>query len=381
MRIGLDARTIYWPTRRGTGKNLIDLYRQVSRMQPDWKVLAYHRMIGPAPSLLPQQTVQPRLIEMIGDRFNAWQRLRLPLAARRDGVDVLHCPANTCPSWLPVPTVVTIHDLIPLDMPQGRPAGEVRRFEQAVQTACRRAAGIICPSNYTRDRLLADFHADPQRISVIPWAPDSAMHQLPDEHCHALLRAYGISRPYVLHFGAGAQRKNTARLIDAWALLRRSVRRECQLLVVGLDESMLEAMALTIRRLGIQDSVQLSGFAHEADLPALLSAATALAYPSLSEGFGLPILDAWAVQTPVLTSNTTSLPEVAGDAALLIDPTDPCSIARGLDRMIRDFRLRDELVERSRERIKRFSWQHTANRFIQTMQQAVSHVSFAQMAA
>ena len=127
MRIGLDARTIYRPARRGIGKSLIHLYQYLLSARPGWQVVAYHRQTGELESLLPTTRVKSRLIEMIGDRFDAWQRLRLPAAAWRDGVDLLHCPANTCSFWMPTPTVVTIHDLIPLDMPEGRPAAEVRR--------------------------------------------------------------------------------------------------------------------------------------------------------------------------------------------------------------------------------------------------------------
>ena len=119
-----------------------------------------------------------------------------------------------------------------------------------------------------------------------------------------------------------------------------------------------------------QSSVRLWGFADDRDLPTLLSAAGALAYPSLSEGFGLPILEAWAAGTPVLCSNVTSLPEVAGDAALQIDPTRASAIANGLAQMLRNKRLRHELAVLGRERLAYFSWQATAERFIETIQRA-----------
>jgi hypothetical protein len=154
MRIALDARTIYRMVRRGTGKNLIDLYRTIARMRPDWHVIAYHRTPEGGDELfgvLDEPNIEPRQIEMPGDRIHAWGRWRLPMAAWRDGADLLHCPANLCPTWMPVPTLVTIHDLIPLDMPDGRPGGDLRLFEQSVKTACRRAAGIVTPSAYTRD--------------------------------------------------------------------------------------------------------------------------------------------------------------------------------------------------------------------------------------
>jgi len=371
MRLGLDARTIYRPDRRGTGKNLIDLYHHVACARPDWYMTAYHRKPGFVEPLLPAGPVTPKNIEMIGDRVDAWQRWRLPMAAWRDRMDVLHCPANLCSTWMPIPTVVTIHDLIPLDMPQGQPPAQIRRFAQSVQIACRRAAGIICPSWYTRDRLVREFDADPDRITVNPWAPDSSVKPIAPELWDPVLQRYGVDRPFVLHFGAAAIRKNTRRVIEAWAILEKKARRNCQLLIVGLDEATEKTLRTMVTQLGVKKSVRLHGFADEPDLPTLLSAAVGLAYPSLSEGFGLPILDAWATRTAVLTSDCTSLPEVAGDAAIMVDPTDSCSIARGLKKLIGDPALRSELVQRSQTRLKHYSWRETAARFAQAIEKAV----------
>jgi len=163
MRIALDARTIYAPQRRGIGKSLLELYRHLPQVRPDWQVIAYHRSPEPARGLLPESFVQPKLIEIPGDRFNAWDRLRLPLASRQDKVDVLHCPANHCPDWMPVPTVVTVHDLIPMDIPDSIEPRPTRRFEGSIVTACQKASAITCPSSYTRGRLVDDMHADPSR--------------------------------------------------------------------------------------------------------------------------------------------------------------------------------------------------------------------------
>lgn len=370
MRIGLDARTIYWHTRRGTGKNLIDLYSHLAAVRPHWRVSAYHRQQGDIEPLLPRRTVKPKQIEIRGDRIDAWLRWRLPLAAWQDGLDILHCPANLCPTWMPIPTVVTIHDLIPLDMPQGHSTAYLRRFEQSVRNACRRAAWVICPSGYTRCRLIDQFGADAQRITVNPWAPDSSIQPVTSEHWQPVLSRYGVRKPFVLHFGSAAPRKNTRRVIEAWSMLDKPIRQAHQLLIVGLDRAAKELLSQTVARLGVSSSVLLHTFADEADLPTLLSAATTLAYPSLSEGFGLPILDAWAAGSTVLTSDCTSLPEVAGDAAVMADPTDSCSIARGLRRLLTDRTFRAELRVRSQERLSHYDWSSTANRFAQAIEQA-----------
>ncbi len=368
MRIALDARTIYHPQRRGTGRNLIDLYRHVAQLRPDWQILAFHRQRNP-------DRVHPwadvRRIEMPGDRWNAWERYRLPFEAMRHGAAVLHCPANTCPAWMPTPTVVTIHDLIPLDSPTSAASPHGRRFEAGVRQACATAAAIICPSQFTATRLEREFGADPERITVNYWAPDTSMAAPHPERQVAMLRTYNVSRRFVLHFGAADPRKNTQRVIEAWAATAASARGDRQLLIVGLDPATIARHTPVIESMGVQSSVVLHGFADENDLPTLLTAADALLYPSLSEGFGLPLLDAWVCRTPVITSTTTSLPEIAGDAAMLVEPDNTASIARALSNLLRDSTLRQELVSRGERRVKDFTWEASAQRFIAAMERAV----------
>ncbi len=380
MRIGLDARTVYRPIRRGTGKNLIDLYTHLALARPHWQVLAYHRSQDAVPPLLPSDNTTPKMIEMPGDRVDAWMRWRLPFAARADHAAVLHCPANQCPSWMPMPTVVTIHDLIPLDMPEGRPAADIRRFEQSVRNACRDAAWVICPSNYTRDRLISEFDADPDFVTANPWAPDKSVRPVSDEDAEPVLKRYGIQRSgdgngrahFVLHFGAAAPRKNTGRMLEAWTRMSHNEPHDWRLLIVGLDEETRTNLRDLAKILDVEQSVRLHGFADEADLPALLSSADLLAYPSLSEGFGLPMLDAWAAGTAVMTGNRTSLPEVAGNAAFLVDPTDTDDIARALSRLIGDAPLRAELVERGRNRLTHYNWQRTTETFARVLEHAAA---------
>lgn len=371
MRIALDARTIYRSIRRGTGRNLIDLYSHLAQHRPQWRVQAFHRTPEPVAALLPAPQVEPRLIEMPGDRFDAWERVRLPMAAWRAGVDLLHCPANTCPTWMPVRTLVTIHDLIPLDMPEGRPQREVDRFEQCIAHACAQAAHLITPSRYTADRLVDEFGADADRITVNAWAPDHSMKLESPARQSEIRARYDLNDPFVLHLGAGAPRKNTRRVIEAFAMLPRARRRNWKLVVVGLDEASKAEQQRRVRNLAMEHCIRLHGFAPDAELPALFSAAEVLAYPSLSEGFGLPILDAWATRTAVLTSRGTSLPEVAGNAAVLVDPTDRHVIANALSRLMLDPVLRQELVEAGAKRLPQYHWGATVERFIDAAQRAL----------
>ncbi|MBX2851022.1 MAG: glycosyltransferase family 4 protein [Phycisphaeraceae bacterium] len=367
MRIALDARTLFSPQRRGIGKSLHRLYQRLGAVRPDWQVYAYHRNPGDVPNNLPANFV-PRFVEMPGDRYDAWTQLRLPTAAWLDKADVLHSPANACPHWMPVPTVVTLHDLIPLDIPEGRPSVELRRFEQAVGSACSKAAAVVSPSKYTRRRLVKEHGLNAKRGIVVPWGVTVEQETLDVHDVDMTLRRYGIDRQYMLHLGAGEPRKNTRGVIEAWAMVRPAYRKSWQLLIVGLDDATRESIERLCRALGIQDQVLLHGFAKEAELPVLLSAASALLYPSLSEGFGLPILEAFAVATPVLTSDTTSLPEVAGDAAELVPPGIATALSSAVTRLMKDPMRRGELVERGTHRLTQYRWADAAEQYAQVLE-------------
>lgn len=362
MRVGLDARTLFTPNRRGIGKSLIRLYQRLAMTHPDLTVYAYHRSVAYVPEDLPSNFV-PRRIEIPGDKYDAWTQLRLPTAALMDRVDVLHCPANFCPNWMPVPTVVTLHDLIPLDMPQGRSSDELHRFEQAVKSACAKATAVVTPSRYTRRRLIDEHDLNPKRGIVVPWGVTVDHDGLDVGAIDEVMRRYEIDSNYMIHLGAGEPRKNTRGVIEAWAMVRPAYRKKSKLLIVGLDDKTKDELARLVCVLGVENRTLLHGYAREQDLPVLLSGASTLLYPSLSEGFGLPILESFAVATPVLTSDTTSLPEVAGDAAELVPPGVPTALASAMTRLIKDPMRRGELVARGARRLMKFRWADSAQRF------------------
>ncbi|XAM00015.1 glycosyltransferase family 1 protein [Phycisphaeraceae bacterium D3-23] len=362
MRLGLDARTLFADQRRGIGKSLLRLYSHLADARPGWEIVAYHRSPGPPPSDLPRNFT-PRFIEMRGDRLDAWMQVRLPAAARMERLDALHCPANHCPRWMPVPTLVTIHDLIPLDMPQGRPARELKRFELSVEHACQKAAAVVSPSRFVRGRLVGEHGLDPRRGVVVPWGPTLEESTIDIGRAESVVASLGVSSPYVLHFGASEERKNTRGVIEAWAMVRPRYRQNCRLLIVGLDDKSRRDLGKLCDLLGLGKSVVLRGYVPEAELPLLLSCATVLLYPSLSEGFGLPVLEAFASATPVITSDTTSLPEVAGDAAMLVPPGRATALASAMTALIKDPMRRAELAGRGTKRLRDYDWDKSAANF------------------
>ena len=371
MRIAVDARSIFTPSPRGIGKTLLDLYRCASEIKPDWEFIFYHRKGNHEPITGLNKNIICKAIEMPGDRFDAWQQIRLPYAVWSDGVDLLHCPANSCPKMKSVPTVVTIHDVIPLDRPAGIPESFVKQFRNGIQNACANANMILTPSAYTRSRLIEDFKLDKNSVRVNPWAPSKNIEYLDSIQRRDVLNALQLSKPYVLHFGAKDERKNTEGMINAWAMTDKTVRQYYDLFIVGVDEKTRLEYIEKAKRLGIASSVYIESYIPDNFLSAVLSGATAIAYPSFSEGFGLPIIDAWVTRTPVITSNLTSLPEVAEDGAIYVDPSDPCSIARVIRRVVTEPILRQSLISHGNKLLRQYSWYNTAACLVNTFQSII----------
>ncbi|NQU77000.1 MAG: glycosyltransferase family 4 protein [Planctomycetes bacterium] len=363
MKLALDARSIYRADRRGTGKNLIDLYHHLVEARPEWRVVMLHQGEAADDPFAGYPNVERRRIDIKGDRLNLWQQVRLPLAVRAVRADVLHCPANTAPRLPGAPMVVTIHDLIPLDERFATPAS--RKWGRNVSAAAKKADRILTPTQFSRELIARTFGVSADKITVNHWAPDSGCREEADTGELNRVRAnYGLQagRRYVLGFGGADPRKNTDALIAAWSKLPAGLRNDYVLLIVGVQEPALEKFRRQAEGAGLNGSCLLHGFAREADIPALLSGAEVLCYASRSEGFGLPILDAFACGTAVLTSNVTSMPEVAGNAAVLVDPEDILAIAGGLVRLLTDEALRAELVNLGRKRVKEFTWADCAER-------------------
>lgn len=372
MRLALDARNVYRPNRRGTGKNLIDMYRRIAELRPHWQIYMFYQLGSKDDPFEGFSNVSKKKIDIPGDRFNFWEDVRLPLASFFARADLLHCPANTAPRYCLTPYVITIHDLNWFDPRFKRPQTDryVRNLIHGVFNSRR----IITPSEYTKARVVERFNISPDKITVNYWAADSNCGYIEDKSLIEEVKGrYGIKgSEYILAFGAVDPRKNTARLIYAWNMLPKDIKDYYRLLIIGLQDEGRARYTELVESCGLEGSVFLAGYAAEEDLPALLSGATCLCYPSLSEGFGLPILDAFSCNCPVVASGVTAIPEIGRDACFYIDdPESIDSIAYSLRAVIADKKLQNDLRMKGKDRLKDFSWDKTAKRAIEVFEEAV----------
>jgi glycosyltransferase involved in cell wall biosynthesis len=297
-------------------------------------------------------------------------RIPLTLSAelRKNPVDVLHVQF-TAPPFCPCPVVVSIHDLSFEHLPQTFKRRSRTQLRLTVRHSARRAARIISLSEHTRLDIVETYGIPAERVSAIPLAAPSNFAPVQDvRELQRVRHNYGIDGEYILSVGSIQPRKNLARLVSSYARVRASLRENKsadklpKLVLVGKCGWLYDETLRALEETGVKDTVVLTGYVPQADLPALYSGALCFVYPSYFEGFGLPPLEAMKCGAPVIVGNKTSLPEVVGDAALTVDPFDVEAIASAMTRVIDSPALRKELSVKGLTRAEDFDWRETARK-------------------
>jgi glycosyltransferase involved in cell wall biosynthesis len=293
-------------------------------------------------------------------------RIPLTLSAelRKHPVDVLHVQF-TAPPFCPCPAVVSIHDLSFEHLPETFNRRSRTQLRLTVRHSARRAAKILTLSEHTRRDVIETYGIHPDRVTAIPLAAPAHFSPVADEkELQRVRHNYGIDGDYVLSVGSIQPRKNLVRLIKAYASLRGSHGGNSfpKLVLVGKRAWLYDETLRTLEQTGVKDSVVLTGYVPESDLPALYSGALFFVYPSFFEGFGLPPLEAMKCGAPVIVGDATSLPEVVGEAGIKVDPLDISAIATAMDQLIKNSEVRKKLSVKGLARARLFDWRETARR-------------------
>jgi glycosyltransferase involved in cell wall biosynthesis len=287
----------------------------------------------------------------------------LPTRAIVDRLDLLHVQ-YVAPPIRSVPTIVMIHNICYEFFPEFYSRSEVLQFRVAIRWTVRHARHILTVSESSKSDIADTYKVAPAKIDVTYNGIDFARFRPPttDSAVDAVLVKYGIKRPYVLAVGNLQPRKNLVRLLDAFIDLKRNHQNlPHKLVLVGKPAFRHSEIVSHVRKRSAEAQVILTGYVPDEDLPLLYGGATVFAYPSLYEGFGLPVAEAMACGIPTLTSDRSAVPEVAGDAAILVDPENARSINDGLLRILTDSDLAAKLAARGLERAQRFTWENTAS--------------------
>lgn len=362
LKVAIDARQlVLGPS--GDRTYLLNLLREYPGLAPDWRFALCYERDGPAG--LPT--------DVSGDSFSVhrlpafpgwlWTPMAWPRFLRTAGAHVGHAQ-YLVPPRAPCPTVVTIHDVSFLRHPEWFPARAVRVMRRLIPWSARWATRIITGSEHAADEISGLCGVAREKVVVMPYAAGADFtpgdRHRAREHVAA---AYGLTDRYVLAVGLIQPRKNLPRLLEAFVAVTRR-HNDVVLAVAGRDGPEAQAVRQLVAGLGLVGRVRFLGSVPEADLPELYRAATMLVYPSLYEGFGLPALEAMACGTPVVASCTTSLPEVVGEAGLLVDPLSVGEIAQAMERVLSDADLAARLSAAGLARAQRFSWRRCAEQHL-----------------
>lgn len=294
---------------------------------------------------------------------NFWQAVAMPNAINDDIIDIYHVPQNGIGTNFSVnsPKVITLHDIIPLKLPETVSDNYLKIFNKQFSEILGNIDGIITVSNYSKSDICKNLNFPEEKIFVTHLAAEEQYMPLDKIYCKNFLKDnYNINDDYILYVGGFSPRKNILGLIEAFNTSKPKLKKDTKLIILGSKGKSFESYKNRAENLGLSEDVIFSGFIPTEHMPIFYNSAQMLIYPSFYEGFGLPPIEAMACGTPVIASNLTSIPEVVGDAAILINPHDSDSISNAIISLSLDNNLRKSLIQKGLNQSSLFNWKQTA---------------------
>ncbi|NJN18699.1 MAG: glycosyltransferase family 4 protein [Oscillochloris sp.] len=382
MRIGIDARYIgdHFP---GIGRYIVSLTTALAQIEHRHTLVVIHRSgahdgdrYGFAATLdLPGVEA----VAAGSTAFGPGQQYELPHLARRLKLDLYHAPYFIRPLFgMPCATVMTVYDLLGRRYPETLSLRGRILYRLLMRISLHRADRLLAISQHARHELAVLYGIPPEQVPVTPLAADPRFQPQPQDRIIALRRHYSLDRPYLLYVGSNKPHKNLARLVRAWALVIGAGKAaDAQLLLAGHEDPRHPEIRTLVAASGLGGRIRFLPNIADNDLPALYGGALGFVFPSYYEGFGLPPLEAMACGVPVICSQAASLPEVVGDAGLLVDPANVVAIADAIGRLISEPDLRADLRRRSLVQAAQFSWRRTAEATLAVYEKAGKRRDFA----
>jgi glycosyltransferase involved in cell wall biosynthesis len=365
MRIGIEAQRIFRKKKHGMDIVVLELIKALQLTDTENEYFIFVKK-GEDRACL-NETVNFKIIEVPGLTYADWEQIFLPIYAGRCKLDILHCTSNTAPLLYRGATVVTLHDVIFLE--PNRQASTFSWYQNLgrvyrkliVPASIRKAKHVITVSDYERHRISEILHMSSNHISVVYNAFGKHFAGPKDANTIAeVKKKYLLPEHYIFYIGNTDPKKNMFNTIRAYRNYCIKVADPLPLVIADIQEAFLDSMLEKTNTKSLRKNIVLTDYILNADLPAIYSGASLFLYPSLRESFGIPLLESMASGTPVITSNTSALPEVAGTAAALVDPYNEKNMGETITHVLTDLGIASDLVEKGYERIKAFSWNISA---------------------
>ena len=362
MKIGLDARTTQGSF-TGDATYWRELIEGLSRLdqEDDIKLYLFPKLAEPQFTL--SRPLEKRYLQ--ARNWRTWSLFSFPRALKSDGIELAHVQYSIPPS-MPCPVVTTIHDVSFKRYPEFFTFMDRTILDMAVKRAGKAAARILTVSEFQKSEIVELYGISPDKITATHLAAGEQFKPVDRDQARSQLKEeYGIDKNFVLSVGVIQPRKNLQRLLEGYAKLDKEIRSSHKLVIVGKYGWKESGFPKKIEELGLVDDVVLPGHVPYEELPVFYSAAELFVYPSVYEGFGLPPLEAMACGTPVVTGNRSSLPEVVGNAGIMVDPYDPAEFTNAITKVLSDESLRTEMSRKGLAQAKNFSWTKMAEQVLQ----------------
>lgn len=368
MKIAIEAQRIFRKKKHGMDFVALESIRELQQLDTTNE---YFILVSPGEDHCLNETSNFHIIEIKVPSYPLWEQIGLPLALRNIKPDMLHCTSNTAPLFCNVPLVLTLHDVIFMEKRHGKSSSLYQQMgwyyrRWNVPRILKKCSRIITVSHFEAKRIASIMHIPDTQIT--PIYNGYSQHFHPISNATDTVKKYCTDKNYFFFLGNTDPKKNTAKTLKAYARYLKRSTHPCSLLIADLDEKEIDSYLTESGITKIKSHLFYPGYIPNTDLPAIYSGAKAFIYTSLRESFGIPILEAMSCATPVITSNTSAIPEIAGKDAILVDPTNEESIAAEMLRLETDESYREKQITYGLERVKEFSWRNTANDLLKVYQ-------------
>ncbi len=375
MRIAIEAQRIFRPDKHGMDYAALGLIKALDKLDDDNE---YYVIVAPGKdNLCLEESLKLSIIELKCPTYPLWEQVALPLTVKHLKVDLLHCTSNTAPLRCPVPLVLTLHDVIYMNDSNTHGMTYYQRMGRkyrrlVVPKLINRCNKIVTVSENEEEEIANCFPTLNKDVSVIYNGYNTDYH--PIKNYYQITRKYTREPSYLLFLGNTDPRKNLTGVLHSYARYLQKSTRKQKLLITGMKEDYIHSVLVAENLIELKSHLVLTNYIPGNDLAALFNGAFALLFPSLLEGFGIPILEAMACGTPVITSNVSSMPEVAGKSELLVDPTKPDEIADAILRLEDEQSFYENQVAYGLHRVKAFSWDNTAQEYRNIYQEVYDEI-------
>ena len=377
MKIGIEGQRLFRRKKHGMDMVALELIKNLQQIDTENEYVIFvkpdedNKCIPEAKNF--------KIVELSGGIYPIWEQFLLPKAAEAAGCDILHCTSNTAPIRCKVPVITIIHDIIYLERLNLLKKGATlyQKFGNLyrrliVPTVARTSKAVVTVSNYEKERI-KNFLGLTNELYAIYNGVGEHFKVIEDKDVLlAARKKYNLPERFLFFLGNTDPKKNTPNVLRAFAEINRKSDIAYKLVMLDFDENALLAILKNIGCTEIRKDIVMTGYVPNAELPAIINQCKVFLYPSLRESFGIPILEGMACGVPVITSNTSSMPEVAGNAAAIVDPAKPKEIANAIEKILSDEEYRLALCEKGVERAKMFSWRNMASAYLDLYKHIVS---------